>query len=118
MLLGKWVTSMMRYLSRPTPVTANLTGATFNTYAYFNVNVEAGLEQESPEPARKKRKTGKDRVKWLMKCNDKFPKPVHHEKALRLNVNMKKRTLAAINNDTNERSHLHRETTHPENYFL
>ena len=89
MLLAKWVTSMMRYLSRPPPVTANLTGATFNTYAYFNVNVEAGLEQELPEPAQKKRKTGKEKAKWLLKCNDKFMKPVRHEKSLRSNVTMK-----------------------------
>ena len=104
---------MISYLRGPSPFTA-----TFNTNAFINVYVDSEPDQESPWPAQKKRKTGMDRVKWLMKCNDKFPKPVHHEKALRLNVNMKKRTLAAINNDTNERSHLHRETTHPENYFL
>ena len=104
---------MISYLRKPPPFTA-----TFNTNTVINVYVDSEPDQESPGPARKKRKTGMDRVKWLLKCNDKFPKPVHHEKALRLNVNMKKRTLAAINNDTNERSHLHRETTHPENYFL
>ena len=58
-----------------------------------------------------------DRIEWILKCNDEFPK-LRHEKALRSNVTMKKRTLAAVYNDTNERSHLHRDTVaHPENYF-
>ena len=81
MLLAKWVNSMMRYLRGPPPVTA-----TFNTNAYFNVYVDAGTEQESPEPARKKQKTGKEKAKWLLQCNDNFMKPVYHKKALRSNV--------------------------------
>ena len=98
---------MISYLRKPPPFTA-----TFNTNAVINVYVDS--DQELPGPARK---TGKDRVKWLLKCNDKFPKPVHHEKAMRSNVTMKKRTWSAIHNDTNERANLTRETTHPENYF-
>ena len=103
---------MFNYLNGPPPFTA-----TFNTNAVINVFVDSKTDQESLGPARKKRKTGMEKVKWLMKRNDKFPKPVHHEKALCSNVTMKKRTLATIYNNTNERSHLHRETTHPENYF-
>ena len=112
MLLAKWISSILYYLNGLPPVTA-----TFNTSAVINVFVESELDQESLEPARKKQKTGMERVKWLTKCNDKFSKPVHHGKALRLNVTMKKQTLAAILNDTNKGSHLHRKTTHPENYF-
>ena len=103
---------MIGYLRGPPPVTA-----TFNTNAYFNIFVDSEPEQDSTEPARKKQKTGMDKVKWLLQCDDSFPKPVHHEKALHSNVTMKKRTWSAINNDTNERSHLTRETTHPENYY-
>ena len=58
-----------------------------------------------------------DRIEWILKCNDEFPKPVRHEKALRSNVTMKKRTLKGIYNDTNERSHLHRETNRTKDYF-
>ena len=105
MLLAKWVYSVIGYLRGPPPV-----NATFNT----NINVFV----DSTGHARKKRKTGMDRIEWILKCNDEFPKPVCHEKALRSNVTMKKRTLAAVYNDTNERSHLHRDTVaHPENYF-
>ena len=117
MKFSNWFASAMHYLIGQPPVTVNLTGVTFNTYAYFNVNVEAGSEQESTEPARKNRKTGKEKVKWMLQCNNRSEKPARHGKALRSNVTMKKRTLAAIKNDTNERSHLHRETTHPDNYY-
>ena len=112
MKFSNWFASAMHYLIGPPPVTA-----TFNTNAYFSFYVDSGSEQEASEPARKKRKTGMEKAKWLLQCNDNFPKPVHHGKALRSNVTMKKRTLAAIKNDTNERSHLHRETTHPNNYY-
>ena len=110
MPLAKLISSLFNYLNGPQPITA-----TFNTNAVFNVFVDSG--QESTGPARKKRKTGIDRVEWLLKCNDKFPKPVRHEKAMRSNVTMKKRTLKAIIKDTNERSNLHRKTNHTENYF-
>ena len=103
---------MISYLRGPPPFTA-----TFNTNAYINIYVDSEPEQESLGPAQKKRKTGMDKIKWLLQCNDNFPKPVRHEKALRSNVTMKKRTWLAIKNDTNERSHLNRKTTHPENYY-
>ena len=74
MLLAKWIYSMFNYLNRPPPFTA-----TFNTNAVMNVFIDSESDQESLESARKKQKTGMERVKWLMKCNDKFPKPVHHE---------------------------------------
>ena len=69
MTLSKWVTSAIRYLTRQPPFTADLTGATFNTYTYFNVNLEEGAEQESSEPARKKRKTVQERNDSKHCCN-------------------------------------------------
>ena len=110
----KWVTSVKDYLFGPPPVTADHTGVTINAFAYINVNVEAGLGHDTPEPAQK---TGKEKAKWLLKCKDNFPKPVRHRKALCSNVSMKKRTWTDIENDTNERAHVHRNTTHPTNYY-
>ena len=110
MLLAKWIYTVFNYLHGSPPLTA-----TFNTEAVINVYVHC--DQESAGPARKKRKTGIDRVEWLLKCDDEFPKPVRHEKAMRSNVTMKKRTLKAIIKDTNERSNLHRKTNRTENYF-
>ena len=86
--------------------------------AYVNVNVAAVSEQDpASEPAQKKRKRGKERFEAELTCNDKFKKPVHHGKALRSNVNIKKRTWLDIESDTNECSHLHRNTSHPNSYY-
>ena len=85
-----------------------------STPLHINVNVEAGLGHDTPEPAQK---TGKEKAKWLLKCKDNFPKPVRHRKALCSNVSMKKRTWTDIENDTNERAHVHCNTTHPTNYY-
>ena len=107
----KLLHALATFLRGPPPVSA-----TFITNATINVNVTSEPEQEATEPARKKRKTGLERYKAMLKCNDNFPKPVQHEKALRSIVTMKKRTMSAIKNDTNERVHVYRNTTHPEIY--
>ena len=86
--------------------------------AYVNVNMAAVLEQDpASEPAQKKRKKGKERFEAELICNDKFKKLVHHGKALRSNVNMKKRTWLDIKSDTNKRSYLHRNTSHLNSYY-
>ena len=113
----RFVTAL-NYLFGSPPLTENLTGVTFNTCAYFNMNVAAVSEQEpSTGPAQKKQKKGTAQFKAMLKCNDKSNKLVHHGKALRSNVNMKKRTWTDIDSDTNERSHFHCNTTHPNSYY-
>ena len=95
----------LHYLFELPPLTANLTSVTFNTFV--NVTVEAAPEQElEAEPARKKRKRGKERAEALLKCNDLFIKPVLHKNAMRSNVNMTQRPWSDIKSDNNECSHL------------
>ena len=111
MPIQKLLHALATFLRGPPPVSA-----TFITNASITVNVNPEPEQEATEPPRKKRKTGLERYKAMLKCNDNNPKPVLHKKALRSNVNMKERTMATILKDTNERVDVYRATTHPDDY--
>jgi hypothetical protein len=113
----KLLHALAAYLSGLPPVSAPPVSATFITNATINVNVTSEPEPEATEPARKKRKTGLERYKAMLKCKDNNPKPVLHKKALRSNVNMKERTMAKILKDTNERVDVYRATTHPDDYY-